>query len=392
MEFLRIHASFAYLYAASFLFALSTYLITYIGSNFLSTSLPENSVGLVYTMGAILGLGIFTFLPRLLHRFGIRVVLLSILSLEVCAFGVLTFIDLPLSNILFFIAYLTLYPLCYYCFDILLEHLTVGEHITGTLRGLLLTFVNAGLIIAPMIAGILLANESYRNVFLVSGLLLIPVALLIVKMTRKNPNATVAPTYLPINILDSVTCIRGRTNVVRIMIVQFLLQVFFSFMVIYVPLYLHEHIGFTWLQIGLIFSIALLPYVLIEFPAGRLADRYIGEKELLVIGFCIVAGATLVLAYTQRTDLAFWTILLFTTRIGAALIESMSDSYFFKKVSSIDTRTISFYRMLQPIAYLIGPLAGTLLLTFSGFHILFVTLAAIMAFGIPVAYSLIDTR
>lgn len=391
MQFIREHASFAYLYAASFLFALSTYLVTYIGSNFLSESLPDKSVGLIYTLGALLGLTIFTALPRILHRFGIRVVLLSILALELCAFAALSFTDLPLSNILFFIAYLTLYPLCYYCFDLLLEHLTVGEHVTGTVRGLMLTFVNTGLIIAPMISGLLLTHNEYRNVFFVSGLLLIPVGFLIVRSTRKNPK-TVSTDYQPINILDALTCVKGRMNVVRIMIVQFLLQIFFSFMVIYVPLYLKEVVGFSWPEIGLMLSVALLPYVLIEFPAGRLADRYIGEKELLVIGFCVIAGTTLTLAYTTRTDFTFWMMLLFASRIGGALIESMSDSYFFKKVSAIDTRTISFYRMIQPMAYLVGPVAGTLLLTLTNFHTLFGALAAAVAFGIPVAYSLIDTR
>ena len=63
-------------------------------------------------------------------------------------------------------------------------------------------------------------------------------------------------------------------------------------MVIYTPIYLHEHIGLPWSDIGIIFTIMLLPFVLFEFPAGKLADGKWGEKEPPIIGIILIAVST----------------------------------------------------------------------------------------------------
>jgi Na+/melibiose symporter-like transporter len=63
--------------------------------------------------------------------------------------------------------------------------------------------------------------------------------------------------------------------------INVLLQLFYTFMVIYVPIYLTEVIGFSWSELGLILCIALIPFVLLDSPVGELADKKYGEKEFL---------------------------------------------------------------------------------------------------------------
>ena len=54
----------------------------------------------------------------------------------------------------------------------------------------------------------------------------------------------------------------------------------YAWMVIYTPLHMLD-LGFTWEEIGQIFTIMLIPFVLVEYPAGWLADKYIGETEMM---------------------------------------------------------------------------------------------------------------
>jgi hypothetical protein len=197
---------------------------------------------------------------------------------------------------------------------------------------------------------------------------------------------------------------------------DFLLFFFYSWMTIYTPLYLHKNMGFSWNQIGVILFIMLLPFVYVQFPLGRLADKKYGEKEILSIGFVIMAiftgiiffitGGNHVLEKTffvlnlgnLEIDITWyvilWAAILFVTRIGAASVEIMCDTYFFKKVDSLDTNIISCFRMVGPAAYILGPLFATLLFTFSSFDIqyLFLVLGLIMFIGLKFSLSIKDTR
>ena len=48
-------------------------------------------------------------------------------------------------------------------------------------------------------------------------------------------------------------------------------------MIIYTPIYLHEHLLLGWDQIGFIFTIMLLPFIILEFPLGNI--KYIGKSN-----------------------------------------------------------------------------------------------------------------
>ena len=104
-------------------------------------------------------------------------------------------------------------------------------------------------------------------------------------------------------------------------------------MVIYTPIYLHEYIGFGWDKIGIIFSIMLLPFVILDFPLGKLSDK-IGEKKMLMAGFLIMTSSVLAIPLMTEPLLWLWAVILFMTRVGAATIESLSESYFFKVIKN----------------------------------------------------------
>jgi MFS family permease len=164
-------------------------------------------------------------------------------------------------------------------------------------------------------------------------------------------------------------------------------------MVIYTPIYLATRMNFSWGEIGSILGIMLLPFIFLQFPLGEIADRRFGEKEILVIGFIITAISTGALSFlAPGTSLLVWAAILFATRIGAAAIEIMTETYFFKKIESSDTSLISFFRYTKPLSFVIGAAGASAFLAFADMKYMFLTLGIIMLSGIYFAVMIEDTK
>ena len=135
------------------------------------------------------------------------------------------------------------------------------------------------------------------------------------------------PTYKEISVWKTIKLFMRNKHISKIYLINLILKFFYAWMIIYTPLYLHEYLGFAWNEIGIIFSIMLIPFVILDFPLGKLSDK-IGEKKMLLIGFCIISIATLVIPFIETKTLWLWALVLLLTRIGATTIETMSESYF----------------------------------------------------------------
>ena len=136
----------------------------------------------------------------------------------------------------------------------------------------------------------------------------------------------------------------------------------------------------------------LLPFVLVDYPLGKMSDK-IGEKKMLIWGFFIASFFTLLIPLISGKELWLWALILFGTRTGAGIIEIMSESYFFKIVNAENDSAISFFRNNYPLAYVLAPLLAipTLLLVPS-FSYLFYILGAILLIGLLISLRLQDVK
>ena len=159
-------------------------------------------------------------------------------------------------------------------------------------------------------------------------------------------------------------------------------------MVIYTPIYLASHLGFSWGEIGIIFAIMLTPFVILPFPLGKLSDK-IGERKMLMFGFAVTALATVSIFFITQHAVWVWALILFATRIGAAIIEIMSDTYFFKHITSANDEFIGIYRNSAPLSYVLAPLVAFVIFYFTPtFNYIFLVLGAIMFYGVYVASTI----
>lgn len=379
---------FNVLYIMNFFVSFHIFLLLYINSSFLATFVGEERVGLLYIASALMGIAALCSIAHILKRVGNRKSLIIVTLVEFLAVLGLAASSSPLVIMALFLLHGTLYVLMLFSLDVFLESYSQSEENTGTIRGTFLTMQNIALMLAPFVAGLVVGNDEFWKVYALSALFLIPFMFILIRTFRGFED----PRYEPFRLRQTFRDLRKNHNLYTIFMIQFLMRFFFSWMVIYTPIYLHQHIGFAWSEIGLMFTIMLLPYVLIEWPAGKLADTRFGEKELLAIGFVITALGTASMSLFLSSSIVLWTAVLFVTRVGASFLEVLSESYFFKHVGGKETDTIGLFRMARPGAYALGPIVASALLLVIDVRFIFAALGIILLLGLYYSIRLRDTR
>jgi len=375
------------LYSVGFLFAIHSAFIAYIDSTFLSSFVGERYVGLIFTISAILSIILLSKISLVLSKFGNYKTTISLLVIETLLLAGLASVKTAWLAVPMFITHYAILLLLILNFDIFIEHFSEDGN-TGSVRGTFLSVVNMSWVIAPFIAGFILTNSDFWKIYLLSATAMIPVfAIIFLKFKNVPDNHYDHPPFL-----ETIKEVFKNKNIAKISSASFILYFFFSWMIIYTPIYLSHHIGFTWDKIGIIFTIMLLPYVLFELPLGKLADWRFGEKEFLSAGFTIAGLSTIAMAFISSHNFLVWAGILFITRIGASFVEISSETYFFKQVDDTDTNIISFFRNTKPLAFIVAPLIATIVLRFFAYQYLFLALGFIMLLGLRYSLTLRDTK
>jgi hypothetical protein len=183
----------------------------------------------------------------------------------------------------------------------------------------------------------------------------------------------------------------ANQNLLRIYHISFALEFFYALMIVYTPIYL-RFLGYSWSEIGVLFTVMLIPFVLLQYPLGILADRYLGEKELLFGSITIALLATGSLPFLSEATLVVWGVTLFITRVGIAGIEILRDSYFYKQIDGNDMDIIAFFRTARPLANIVAALISVVILFFFPLQSIFFVVALMLCFSLFQAYSLQDTQ
>jgi len=378
------------IYIGNFFFSLFIALITYILLPYVSSFMPAAYAGLVISGGALVAVILFPFMPKLVERYGAQRLVLVFATLEMFSLLALATTPNPLTGILLVAVAIALQPFMAYELDILLETTVVEEHITGRVRAIFLTAWNIAALAAPLLVGALLTrSEAYGHVFFASAVALVP---LIVLLTIKTLPKGIPPKLS--NVRDTLACIMRDRDLAAVTFGHLLLYMFFVWAPFYTPIYLHIELGIPWSDLGWVFSIMLLPYVLVQYPAGLLADRVFGDKELMLAGF-ILAGLSFAAIglFTSSTPLIVIIIVLFVSRIGAALVEGMTEGHFFRRMSEKDVNAISVFRGIWPLTELTAPIIGSAILIFGNFELFFVITGGFIAvFGAISALLIKDFR
>ena len=392
MDFIirKIHNAgiFGWLYLMAFLFSFQYSGVLFVNSSMLEQYLSKPDIGILFSIGSALTLILLSTEVIFLKNFGIYQTTLMAFFVNFASLIGIAFTKNTGLLFVFFTLFSIAGTIIFFCFDVFLENSTTNEEKTGSIRGFLLSLITLAGLFSPLISGYFIGENSiYRNAYLISALYLLPVFVILPLYFRNFKD----PKYTPLSFLRMLSTLHDK-DIFHISSAQFLLRFYFSWMMIYLPIHLHKIIGFSWPEIGIILFIMVTPYVFIEYPAGIIADKWLGEKELLVLGFLITSLATFSLFLITEKSVILWGIVLLTTRIGTAFIESMSETYFFKQIDGDDVNILSVFRMLRPLSYILGPLFASAFLVYTDIQHLWIILGAIMLVGIFNSMSITDTK
>lgn len=386
---LKSKKTFYLIYTLGFLWALATALPSYMQSSFLGQFVDLKYIGLYLSSATFITMLIIFIFPKFISRFGNYRVMMTLLFIFIISIGFLIKTNNGWLVLIFFILnYLSL-SLIAINLDVFLEDISDDEH-TGRIRTVFLTTMNVAWVISPFLMGQLTGEDNkYWLVYLISGLTMLP-AIIILFMQRKLMADHVQ--YQHRHFYELLAVFKYKKNLSRIFSLSFVLRLFYCIMVLYTPIYLHETFGFSWSTIGIMFTVMLLPFIILQMPAGNLADRYLGEKEILIVGIIIMMVATGSIFFISSSSPFVWTAILFMSRVGASLVESMEEVYFFKKVDKEDMDLINLFRDLRPIGWLFGSLISVLILKFLSIPYLFLFVVLVLLISLRPALMLEDTK
>jgi MFS family permease len=374
-------------YLAGFLFSFHVALTVYVNSSYLSTKIPEALVGTLYTASAVIAIIGLYAIPRLMNRFGSRAILGTLVGINIAnIIAMIVSHNVAVISACFAI-FFAFNTLIYLGFDILIESWSENA-VQGTVRGSYLTANNIGYMFAPLIAGFIADRLGFGTLYGFAIALSLPVLILLIgrlpSITNTHPSKS--------NILSLAHKFSRHKELRSVFLINFILQFFYAWMVIYTPLYLHEQAGLSWDRIGILFSIMLSAFVIFQYIAGKMADRFHCEKWMMAAGLFIMGVATLLVM--RAPGMTFWTLalVLFITRVGASIVEVMTESYFFKRVHHDDTGAIGFFRNTYPFAYILAPLLASLILEFAPMWTLFAILGTLCCVAVFITTDIVSVK
>lgn len=381
-------ANLIVLYFMAFFLALAGALPMYIQSSHLSKFFGLSAIAWFFVIANLIAVLAILFFPKIIKKFGNYRTTWIVTLLFIISFTGLGLSTDPVMILLFFVLMHLTFNLIWINMDVFIENFSSNAS-TGKTRTIYFTVINFAWILSPSLSAKFIDGDNYFNVFLAAAIFIIPFLLIFLFYAQKIKDKI---SYKSTTISKTIKKMYKDHNLRGIFWLAMLLNVFFNATTVFIPIYLNKVIGFSWSELGIMFSIMLIPFILVEIPAGIIADKYLGEKELLYLGYSILIICLCLFFSSSSTSFWFWTSLLFISRIGAALVEAMRETYFFKKVCAKDVDKINIFRTAIPFGYLFSSLLSLIILIFLPINYIFIITALLMCSAFPFLMTIKDTK
>ena len=241
--------------------------------------------------------------------------------------------------------------------DVGMEKLNARLHLWG----------NVGALVAPMFAMIVVGwfSGNYRMPFLAAGMIYFSGLLFfkhfgIVQQDRIVKKMNMRNTWRALKI-NALSFFR-KTGMLRAYTVNFGFYALRSMRLLYVPIIVIEN-GFSNETLGIVLSLGILPYIIIESFIGKLIKKY-GVKFWLSLGFASFAVlsvlATFITGYALLAIFVLW-------QISGAFMEAAHDLLFFNGMKKNEqARYYGVFRTSVNFPSVVAPILGTLCIAIFG--------------------------
>lgn len=379
------HSKVRFINVVSFILSFFDAFWLYVASSYLSRVVHSDNVGAFYLIAFVLLLvGLFS-LQSVVRRVGkVRTLALTV-GLSILMSALLTHLSSWMGAATLILLILVS-NLTWTILDIILEGFS-SDHLSGRIRGLHLTMLNVAYLVAPILAFATFSQYGFEGVASVA-VIGYSLALISVLLMFRRDNMVANETIV---LKDTFAKMMRDKNLFHIYNISFALDFFYAVMIVYMPLYLHN-LGYGLSQTGIIFTVMLIPFVILQYPLGVIADTKFGEKEILIGSLILIGLSSVVVAMLGVASLLSWAVVLFVTRVGAASVEVLRDSYFYKHIDGNDADVIAFFRTSRPVGNVAAALIATGLLLYFPIPAMFWAVAVVAFAALFSAMYLTDSE
>ena len=373
-------------YGLAAFIGLSQALLVYIASSYFQQLSGRQGAGVFYFIAyLVIFIGLLNF-HKLVKFLGKSIILQLCMLGEIIALLILIFSNSALLSIVALIGYLIFMDLVNVGLDIILETFSRDQS-SGRIRGYYLTLYNLGYVFGPLISGFMLVHFNFVGIFMTLVIIKsIILAIAFWGLSGVNHNFNGRD-----SIIGIIKKVIVHKNILRIYYISFALEFFYAIMVIYSPIYLIS-LGLSWQNIGYIFSVMLIPFVFFEYPLGWLADKKWGEKKMLIFFIGWLAVTVFLVYLTKSNQVWVWMLILLATRIGAASVSVLRDSYFYKRIDGKDVDVIDFFRTAAPVGYMLATGLAAVILQLAVVKNVFLLVVIVVLLALVPALKLQNNR
>ncbi|MEI8361018.1 MAG: MFS transporter [bacterium] len=372
------------LHFLSILIGFTEALVIYTVSSYFKEFSGREAVGIFYVGAYLMFLLTLFNYHKLVKTFGKTMMFKSVLVFQLFVTLILIFSPFAWLKLVAMMLYLLCENLLLVNLDIVIESFSTG-HNSGRMRGSHLTILNLGFILGPMLSAWLLSYGGYILIFAIA--LILKTGLLGILWFKLGDIANKFRERVTVGQLIKKAL--ANQDIRRIYYISFILETFYALMIMYSPIYLRA-LGVSWADIGIIFTVMLVPFLFFEYPIGWLADKELGEKEMIIFFLSWMALSVAWVYKLDQPDVFKWSLALLATRIGASAIQILRDSYFYKKIDKDDVDLIDFYRTAMPMAYIISAGLSALIVSYFGVREIFLLAAVLLITALVPAWRLRD--
>lgn len=262
-------------------------------------------------------------------------------------------------------------------YGIMFKDQTTSEDL-GKNEGILYSLDNAGWMIGPLLAGILVTYASRQAMYGVAALFMILAVLFLRHIHTDTKSHAVQDTSWR----ESLRFFQDKRRV-HTYILGGLKSAFFSFAYIYGPLIL-LHNGYGNHHISIMFFLLALAPLLFNYPAGQLADKF-GAPRVLTLGYTLIflGGFAALLSPPMYGP---W--LLPLCALGVGLISPVAETNYFRVVGENDEEWYGTYNTTYDVFSGVSRFGTAGILAFSGFQASYLVLVFVGSLGIYAGHSL----
>ncbi len=327
----------------------------------------DTHIGYYYSIAAIVSLLVSLGSTVLLRRYS-KVILTKILLGTLCTI----FIGLTFASTLFNFAAIDMWRVVSITLFFIVLAIFVRDFATEKelelAEGRFYLFSNVGWVIGPLVGGLLANTFGNGAAFVFASCCYLGLLALFLHQHHKAKNPNIhhrreEPSSTGSfwkNVRDFIRVKELRKS----FLMSFGMYFWWSTQAVYMPLALSK-LGYSQAIVGLVFSMSIIPLLLLEFHATDGAKKF-GVRRYLSMGFALLSLVLFLFTFAAPSMLIKLMILV---NIGAAFIEPNKEVFFFKAVKPEDQeRFYGIYNASYPMAYIIAPSLGSILLASFGIN------------------------